>query len=162
MVIHHLSLSMSAKKEFGDFQTPEGLATRVVALVDDFFGTPDLVVEPTAGLGAFLKASLDCWGQEAAYEGYEINQEYVDSAKKGLSSLGVEIFLADFFTEDWIENLNKSGKNRVLVIGNPPWVTNSAPKTFSFSTFHRCYLHFQADPFEVPMSCQGQRTLSLP
>ncbi len=116
---------MNAKKEFGDFQTPEGLARRVVTLVDDFFGRPDLVVEPTAGLGAFLKASVDCWGNETAYEGYEINREYVDSAKEELSSLGVDMNLADFFTEDWKENLNKPSKNRVLVIGNPPWVTNS-------------------------------------
>lgn len=47
---------MSAQKEFGDFQTPESLATRVIALVAELYGTPDLVIEPTAGLGAFLKA----------------------------------------------------------------------------------------------------------
>ena len=50
---------MSIKKEFGDFQTPDGLAHKVSVLVADTFGTPDLVVEPTAGLGAFLAASVD-------------------------------------------------------------------------------------------------------
>ena len=73
---------MSDKKEFGDFQTPESLATRSVALVAEIFGTPDLVIEPTAGLGAFLKASADRWGHNSEYHGYEINREYVDAARK--------------------------------------------------------------------------------
>ena len=54
---------MSARKEFGDFQTPDELATRVVALVSDIFGKPDVVVEPTAGLGSFLKASVQYSGK---------------------------------------------------------------------------------------------------
>jgi len=116
---------MSIKKEFGDFQTPQGLATRSVALVAQIFGTPDLVVEPTAGLGAFLKASATQWGRKAEYEGYELNGEYVDAARTNLSEFDVRILQRDFFTENWKRNLFRPGKKRVLVIGNPPWVTNS-------------------------------------
>jgi len=116
---------MSDKKEFGDFQTPEHLATRSVALVDQIFGAPDLVVEPTAGLGAFLKASVKCWGQRPEYQGYEIRREYVDAARRKLSEFAVEILHRDFFSENWKHNLARPGKTRVLVIGNPPWVTNS-------------------------------------
>src|SRR6266498_893542 len=116
---------MSDKKEFGDFQTPESLATRSVALVAEIFGTPDLVIEPTAGLGAFLKASAMRWGHKTEYQGYEINREYVDAARKNLSQFAVQILHRDFFTEDWKSNLARPGKKRILVIGNPPWVTNS-------------------------------------
>jgi len=116
---------MSTKKEFGDFQTPESLATKAVALVDELFGSPDIVIEPTVGLGAFLKSSAVRWGQTPAYEGYEINQEYAEFTGKNLHEFGVQIFHSDFFSEDWKCNLAKSGKSRVLVIGNPPWVTNS-------------------------------------
>lgn len=116
---------MSVKKEFGDFQTPESLAERVVALVTSLFGTPDLVIEPTAGLGAFLKASAEHWRDNSAYEGYEINQDYVESANSKLSPFGVKVVHRDFFTEDWKSTLSKKGKPRVLVIGNPPWITNS-------------------------------------
>lgn len=117
---------MSKKKEFGDFQTPQGLATRTVALVAELFGKPHIVIEPTAGLGAFLKASSEHWQGHAEYEGYEINQEYVDFARDSLSRLGVRVLHRDFFTEDWKANIARSGKSRVLIIGNPPWVTNSA------------------------------------
>lgn len=116
---------MSTTKEFGDFQTPVELANRAVALVAHVFGSPDLVVEPTAGLGAFLKASVNRWGQGCRYEAYEINREYVDRAIAGLDGLGVEVFHRDFFAEDWKHNLNRSGLKKVLVIGNPPWITNS-------------------------------------
>jgi hypothetical protein len=116
---------MSDKKEFGDFQTPENLATRSVALVAEIFGTPDLVIEPTAGLGGFLKASAKRWGHKPEYQGYEINREYVDAARKNLSQFAVRIHHRDFFSEDWKCNLARPGKTRILVIGNPPWVTNS-------------------------------------
>ena len=116
---------MSDKKEFGDFQTPESLATRCVALVAEIFGTPDVVIEPTAGLGRFLKASAKQWGHKPEYQGYEINREYVDAARKYLSQFAVQILQRDFFNEDWKCNLTRPGKTRILVIGNPPWVTNS-------------------------------------
>jgi hypothetical protein len=116
---------MSRKKEFGDFQTPESLAKRCVALTDKLFGTPDLVIEPTVGVGAFLKASAIKWGRSADYEGYEVNAGYVQTARANLSQFAAKIFHKDFFAENWKRNLSRSGRKRVLVIGNPPWVTNS-------------------------------------
>ena len=116
---------MGAKKEYGDFQTPESLATRVVALVVELFGTPEMVVEPTVGLGAFLKASAERWEEDSEYIGYEINKVYVDLARKSLRQFGVQILQRDFFNEDWKFNIARSAKSRILIIGNPPWVTNS-------------------------------------
>lgn len=116
---------MSNKKEFGDFQTPKSLTIRIVSLVADLFGTPDIVIEPTAGLGAFLKSSVERWRNRSKYIGYEIKQEYVESARNELLMFGVEILHSDFFTEDWKANLAQYGESKTLVIGNPPWVTNS-------------------------------------
>lgn len=116
---------MNAKREFGDFQTPENLAARAVALIDKLFESPDFIVEPTAGIGAFLQAAWNQWNGTASYEGYEINTDYVDVARQRLKAAGVNVHQRDFFTEDWMANLSKSGRPKVLVIGNPPWVTNS-------------------------------------
>ncbi|MBN2267731.1 MAG: hypothetical protein JW725_05350 [Candidatus Babeliaceae bacterium] len=116
---------MSAKKEYGDFQTSESLATRVVALVVKLFGTPEIVIEPTVGLGVFLKASAERWEENSEYIGYEINKEYVDLARKSLRQFGVKILHRDFFNEDWKCNIPRFAKRRILIIGNPPWVTNS-------------------------------------
>ena len=117
---------MTIKKEFGDFQTPDNLAAKVVSLVSDLFGLPDIVIEPTAGYGAFLKASSNLWGNHPQYVGYEINHEYAAQASLSLKDRNIIVHQRDFFTEDWKSNLNQSGLSRVLVIGNPPWVTNSA------------------------------------
>jgi hypothetical protein len=116
---------VSTKKEFGDFQTPDSLAMKAVALIAKFFSAPDFVVEPTSGIGGFLGAAASYWKGTASYEGYEINKEYVEVSRHRLAGLGVEVHHRDFFTEDWVSNLSKSGKQRVLVIGNLPWVTNS-------------------------------------
>jgi hypothetical protein len=116
---------MSLKKEYGDFQTPDSLATRVVSLVHELFGTPETVIEPTVGLGAFLKAAAECWGKSSYYIGYEINKTYVDHARKCLCQFDTQIYHRDFFKEDWKHNLARTAKKRILVIGNPPWVTNS-------------------------------------
>ncbi len=116
---------MNKKKEFGDFQTPKKLAMRVTALVADIYGSPELVVEPTAGIGAFLNAANDQWGNSCQYEGYEINRDYVAQSSETLKTYGIEIFHQDFFALDWKRVLHRTTSGRVLVIGNPPWVTNS-------------------------------------
>lgn len=117
---------MSTKKEFGDWQTPIELAKRVTRLVSELYDQPDCVIEPTCGLGTFLAASHEEWGDRAQYQGYEVNGDYAVLAKKRLEDQGVEILQRDFFGEDWSANINGLQKDKVLVIGNPPWVTNSA------------------------------------
>lgn len=116
---------MTTKKEFGDFQTPESLATEVVALIDQLYGRPDVIIEPTAGVGTFLRVAADHWGQHPRYVGYEINHDYVSQAFQLLAPRGVEVRERDFFAENWEKNLAEANRSRVLVIGNPPWVTNS-------------------------------------
>jgi hypothetical protein len=116
---------MSTRKEFGDWQTPMGLANRVVTLVTELYGAPACVVEPTCGLGTFLSASVAHWGDGISYQGYEVNEAYVDEARRKLEGQGVQILHRDFFGEDWAANIKGLGKPRVLIIGNPPWVTNS-------------------------------------
>ena len=126
LLVHGISYKiMSPKKEYGDFQTPESLAIRVVKLVDKLIETPEIVIEPTAGLGSFLKASAEVWGKMSDYFGYEINKSYVEIATKNLIQYGAKIFHRDFFNEDWRNNLTHASKRKILVIGNPPWVTNS-------------------------------------
>lgn len=117
---------MSERKIFGDFQTPPRLAAEAVALVAELFPQPDLVVEPTCGQGAFIEAALQHWGrQQVEYEGYEINGEYVHQATQRLRPLGATVQQQDFFERDWRQSLRRPHCKRVLVIGNPPWATNS-------------------------------------
>ncbi len=116
---------MSKKKEFGDFQTPMPLAREVIGLVASLIGSPARVIEPTAGMGAFLDAAQEKWGGKTIYSGYEINPAYVAGANSRLAGRGVVIEQQDFFQADWRRVLSSKDNEKILVAGNPPWVTNA-------------------------------------
>lgn len=114
---------MTAKIEFGDFQTPLSLANKCTNLLSSIF-TPKCVIEPTCGLGSFLEASHNTWNKALLY-GYEINKQYIDEFNERCHSFSpkAEIVHADFFSLDLKKVCNIC--ENPLVIGNPPWVTNA-------------------------------------
>lgn len=121
---------MSKRKRaiFGDFQTPLDLAHSVTALAVETGRPFAAVVEPTCGLGNFLLAVADVLGSSASYYGFDINEEYVESARRALSSKSdteVIIECRDFYEQDW-QAFFQQLPGEVLIIGNPPWVTNAA------------------------------------
>ncbi len=113
---------MTGKREYGDYQTPADFAEKVCAYLKDYRHIqPSAVVEPTCGVGSFLNGSLLFNAEE--YYGIEINPAYCDICKQLICSDKVKIVNADFFSfssKDLIQH-----KGQILVIGNPPWVTNS-------------------------------------
>lgn len=118
---------MSRKKEYGDFQTPLSLARRVVALVgqtNSCFGT---IIEPTCGVGAFLEAAAERFGMSPRYWGFDVNPNYVGAARIALARIGPPTRMVqqrDFYTVDWKQFLSEQA-GPVLIIGNPPWITNA-------------------------------------
>jgi hypothetical protein len=91
------------------------------------------VLEPTCGLGRFLEtAAVHFPG--AALVGRDVNPEYVAYARAALSTSvdapgetaqrPVDLAVADFFGTDWASVLDGL-QAPLLVLGNPPWVTNS-------------------------------------
>lgn len=116
------------KWQFGDFQTPDELAQATIELLRTRHQIyPDIIIEPTCGTGAFLRAALHEF-PSSKIMGFDINQTYVEDAKLSVShhsySENVTVFTADFFRMDWSSFLAKHPGN-LLVIGNPPWVTSS-------------------------------------
>lgn len=116
------------KWQYGDFQTPIALAQKAVDILKNNHNIdPDIVIEPTCGKGAFVKAAYEGF-EHANILGFEINKEYVDEANLFTSTLSdserISVKEADFFNTDWDKVLsNLTGY--ILIIGNPPWVTNS-------------------------------------
>lgn len=110
--------------EFGDWQTPDELARHVVAhVLPRLCFTPQTILEPTCGKGAFLVAAKHHL-PEAIFSGYEINPDYVAVASSRLEPGHHAIRQADFFTVDW-EREMRNLRGPVLVVGNPPWVTTA-------------------------------------
>ena len=119
-------MASKRKIEFGDFQTPLELAEKVVGLVKEIYPDPSFIVEPTCGLGTFIKASMNEWGDSCHYYGFDINEKYVKELRSnGFENGNVSLAVNDFFNFDWSELFKKLG-GKVLIVGNPPWVTSSA------------------------------------
>lgn len=118
---------MSPKKEFGDFQTPLSLARRVAELVKQDERRVGTVVEPTCGVGAFLQAAAEVFGKSPTYCGFDVNAEYVRAASASLARMepqAATVQQRDFYTINWREFLHKQSEP-LLIIGNPPWITNA-------------------------------------
>ncbi len=116
------------KWQFGDFQTPDELAREVVKTLKlNHKISPKVIIEPSCGKGAFVRASLKEF-IHARVIGLDINEKYIEEANLSISDyLNLEnatIYQSNFFNTDWkalISNLS----GHILIIGNPPWVTSS-------------------------------------
>jgi len=90
--------------------------------------SPDVIIEPTCGIGAFVEAAACQFPQAKKIIGIEVNQTYLEEvqAKKSDFPAGERVTLkqGNFFDFDW-KSLLKENDGSVLVIGNFPWVTNS-------------------------------------
>lgn len=111
-------------KEFGDFQTPRELAFEVCLLLSHLKIQPQTVVEPNCGLGGFIAASRTVF-HSAKIFGFDISSNYIEQTRAKFSGEeNIFVTQANFFETDWRETLKKFQKP-ILVLGNPPWVTNS-------------------------------------
>lgn len=113
---------MNGKREYGDYQTPIGFAEKVCVYLKEYRHIrPSAIVEPTCGIGSFLKSSLIFNANE--YYGIEIDPDYCEICRNTVNDKKVKIINADFFTFS-SKSLVKDTR-QILVIGNPPWATNS-------------------------------------
>ncbi len=125
----------SDRRAYGDFQTNENLAANIVQHLCNKGTSPELIIEPTCGKGRFIIAALQHFKAIKKIVGIEIYYPYVWETKfeildlflkdKPISKPEIEIIHEDIFNFD-LESLAEKNKNlNTLVIGNPPWVTNS-------------------------------------
>ncbi len=103
--------------EWGDFQTPLTLAEQVLnALPTQRWSR---VLEPTCGKGSFLAAAGRFDGAERV--GIEVHTHYVDRAL----ATGARVINRNIFDLHLGAGVGWSSRGPLLVVGNPPWVTNA-------------------------------------
>jgi hypothetical protein len=118
----------NSKIEFGDFQTPRSLARDVCSVIERTGFSPASIIEPTCGRGAFLVAALEAFPGASHFLGVDQEGAHVREATRATNSIThdkqVQILQGDFFDTDWSDIVARLPKP-ILVVGNPPWVTNS-------------------------------------
>jgi hypothetical protein len=115
-------------RDFGDFQTPPALVHAILALLQQQGWKWTRVLEPTCGQGNFIAGLLNQPSPPHEIHGIEIQPHYVSSARalaQNFSSGNVTIHQANIFNLHMSRYLSWQTKGPLLVIGNPPWVTNT-------------------------------------
>ncbi|MBD3286488.1 SAM-dependent methyltransferase, partial [candidate division WOR-3 bacterium] len=114
-------------KEFGDYQTPLPLAKLIVGLLEPIGNRWTRVLEPTCGAGNFIKAVLESQNPPVEVLGIELQEKYLKQARSITPPQGtsLEIIEGNIFVLDFGKDVHWKSKGPLLVIGNPPWVTNS-------------------------------------
>lgn len=114
--------------EFGDWQTPSTLAEQVCSLLSKQGLRPASIVEPTCGVGAFVLAGLETFKETVKILAVEIDKSYADTLEQSIQERDERhrtcVKNEDFFNVDWHDVIG-SLPQPVLLLGNPPWVTNS-------------------------------------
>ncbi len=122
------TIAAKTRAEFGDFQTPLLLADRVCELLARRGCAPVAVVEPTCGSGSFLLAALRRFPSMVQGLGVDINSAYVEAAEAATKRVPgggkIQFLVRSFFDLDW-PSVFKTLPEPLLVLGNPPWVTNA-------------------------------------
>jgi hypothetical protein len=135
LTAYETEFSEPDRREYGDFQTNKNLASQVVNYALTKSNNFEFVLEPTCGKGNFLLASIKQAKSLKKVVGVEIYQPYIWETKFSILSYFLEnnkvpkpeidIIHGNAFKFPYDE-LAKSTKHlKTLVIGNPPWVTNS-------------------------------------
>ncbi len=124
------------RREYGDFQTPDILTEKICMFLTENL-QPSMLIEPTFGKGAFLLSALKHIKTLKYLIGVEIHEDYVWHSKFRIIEYFIQnpdahkptirLFHADIFNFDWklYGDLTDRSIGSVLILGNPPWVTNS-------------------------------------
>lgn len=121
--------------EYGDFQTNIDLANKVTLYLSSKDISPEIIIEPTCGKGNFIIASLQNFKNIKKIFGVEIYKRYVWETKFNIINFFLEnpenfkpeisITHCNVFDFNFKNIAKEYTENNILVIGNPPWVTNS-------------------------------------
>ncbi|MBC8487072.1 MAG: hypothetical protein H8D45_13670 [Bacteroidetes bacterium] len=123
------------RAEYGDFQTNSELANKVASRLKEQNVNPEIIIEPTCGKGNFIVASLNNFSHLKQVIGIEIYKPYVWESKFNILDFfltnpsfnkpKIEIFHYNVFDFDFKKLSKQIANSNLLIIGNPPWVTNS-------------------------------------
>lgn len=123
------------RAEYGDFQTNPDLANKITLFLSSKNISPEIIIEPTCGKGNFIIASLQRFKSLKRIIGVEIYKPYIWEAKFNIINFFLEnplsnkpeisINHSNVFDFDFKKVAEHYSSDNILVIGNPPWVTNS-------------------------------------
>ena len=114
--------------ELGDFQTPLPLVEIILNYLGSLGKQWTRALEPTCGRGNFIEGLLKQARPPYEIQGIEIQPSYYELARKVAQrsqASTVVIRQANLFDLNLRRSLQWSHEGPLLIVGNPPWVTNA-------------------------------------
>lgn len=129
---------IARNKEWGDVQTPIFFIKEVFQIMKADGFIPDILIEPTMGLGNFIITAIEFYPKLELIYGVEIQKKYIWNFLKKLIRLKItksekiansrtliHIKHDDIFKHKFSILKDIKEKQKILIIGNPPWITNA-------------------------------------
>lgn len=123
------------RREYGDFQTNKDLSNSVSKYISLKRNDFEFLLEPTCGKGNFILASIELFKTLKKVIGVEIYKPYVWETKFKIlnyflanrteSKPEIDIIHGNAFEYSYKDLAIETKHLKTLVIGNPPWITNS-------------------------------------
>jgi len=130
-----------SRVEYGDFQTNKQLAETICNYLHNKNISPKVLLEPTCGKGNFILSAIKTFGSLQQIFGIEIQEKYLWQLKFELLEYflnnptvkkpQINLYHCSVFDFDFKQVKNQINNQELLVIGNPPWVTNSTLSTLN-------------------------------
>ena len=125
-------MKKNRKTDLGDFQTPKRLTDRICKHLYLEGFNPDILIEPTCGEGNFVFSALNYFPSLKFVYCVELQPKYRNIFFYRLRKLNytpsIEFHIDNIFTHQFSERLTaflQTSDIQILILGNPPWVTNS-------------------------------------
>jgi hypothetical protein len=116
------------RRDLGDFQTPSALVAEVLDALGPVGSRWPRVLEPACGHGSFLMGLIGLADPPREVIGVEIQEAYCEAARMATGAsvhTHVRIVQSSLFDLDLRRDLAWHERGALLVVGNPPWVTNA-------------------------------------
>lgn len=127
------SIDNVRKDEYGDWQTNYPLALSICNFLKAQGVNPEIIIEPTCGKGNFVLAALQTFDSIKMIYGVELYKPYIKELKYKILDYSLQnpnrrtecrLFHLNVFDFDFKEIAQIHNNQKILIIGNPPWVTN--------------------------------------
>lgn len=125
-------MSKSSRVDYGDWQTNSKLAFSICQQLKSQGVNPKIIIEPTCGVGNFILAALEVFDNIEEVYGIEIHQPYLDELNNTLRAKynderlsRIHLINQNVFDFSFLSLAKTCQGKDVLILGNPPWITNS-------------------------------------
>jgi hypothetical protein len=135
------SIAVESRIEYGDYQTNKQLAKSVCNHLINKKINPKILLEPTCGKGSFILSAIQTFKSLQHIFGIEIQEKYLWQLKFELleyflknpasTKPQINLYCCNVFDFDFQQIQQQINGKELLVIGNPPWVTNTTLSTLN-------------------------------